>query len=941
MPYTANNRLILFFHGVVTTLAQADCFLQGLYVERDLETALMLYNQAVADGVTSAHFKLGLFHQHYGNPDLAGRHYYNAFLNGYLHARDALEELLGTHPLLVSAKFYLACIFEREESWSEAVSLFRALATVEKHPEAMFRLGILHQRERRSKVDSSVVIPKDALQKLNWYKQAALLEFSEAISALRSEPHLKGMAFLYLAEVYETGARPNPAEALECYLRAAAFGNLDASYRLAGLNERGELSLPVNKKEAFDYYLIAARHAHPEALNDLERLVRSTEDSSLEFRLAIHYHDFLDNKVLGRYWFKKAADRKNAEALNALEENSTLNAEFAYAIAQLYENTGEINLKFSFKYYLLAAQRNYEDSLTQLERLAATLNDSEIDYKLAEHYYFFIKNKARALLGYKKSADKGFALAASRLVEISTMDSGFAFSVAEAYENADASDELIATHNRKEACQYYFLAAKQKHKGSLDALERLITVLLDHELEFELAGVYYQVMKEKNLSLMWYKKADEGGNLHVRSRLEEISKKDSEFAYRVAQLYEADGNYGVAKTHFKFAAPQNKEAAFRLGQLYEEEALSTPTALTHAFDYYLMAAKQGYLESLSSLERIIVCLNDSKREFELAEIYYTVVKNGALSLKWYTKSVAKFNAEAHAKLIEISKTDAEFSFDAAKLIEEESVALKVKNKNAEAEKLAEIAFYCSLLAIDNHHEIAEIWLESRASEGNPVAQHYIGLVKYITDRDERKAVYWFMQSVEQGYELSLNYFKNANFSLPLCLEIAAQYEQGCGVKENIDMAINFYTKAYHLGDKRSALVLGRLYEKKIELDESNREQACRYYLVAVKNGYNDALSPLKNLSKAASQIIKLQVLDLYPPAPLDRTGKLLEWKLRTVQGVPPGAARVASSGLFSGVSTGAASGAGRGSSVKRKVRALGVPAMDDFEGVASFMKTLH
>ena len=141
-------------------------------------------------------------------------------------------------------------------------------------------------------------------------------------------------------------------------------------------------------------------------------------------------------------WYRKAAAAYSKHALDALVTLSTKESKAALHLAQMYEN-GEIGNK-----KILSMAVNY----------------------------------------YEKASEMGDPIAAYRLGQL--------YEVGEETFNSD----------RRKAFTHYLIAAKKQDKKALEGLERIVKKLKDTNLQLQLADIYENSFRKKELALKSFKR---------------------------------------------------------------------------------------------------------------------------------------------------------------------------------------------------------------------------------------------------------------------------------------------------------------------------------------------------------------------------------------------------------------------------------------------------
>ncbi|HLD16258.1 MAG TPA: hypothetical protein VJB02_00880 [Coxiellaceae bacterium] len=778
MRRTRSESFLSWFSAKQDSFSQAECYFLGKGVERNFLLARKFYRQAIREGNTAAHFRLGLiYHTLSDNNEKAAKAYFKAFLlDGNLCAKPALQEMIREGSQ--AAQFYFAQICIEEQQWEEAQKNYAAAISRE-YPPAMYWMGKLYEQDRISRQDFSVVtIRKNRNEELRWYKEAALRGYERAVEALIAAEDLKDLAFLYLAEAFERGVTPSQERALEYYRQAEVHGRVEAMLRLGRLIEAGEWGVERNVAAACEHYFLAAKQLNVDALAALERLVEPSREGQIHYQLAEVYQQFVRDKQKALIWYKRAADRGFIEADIRLDELSKSDSEFGYAVAKAYEQAPDAqqNLIKAFFYYALSARNGYRLARESLEKFAEEGNAH-----------------AQFSLGYGVYHQEGQTV---------------------------------------QAITWCMRAAEQRHRN---ALHYLNTTDFSGDICLEIARRY-----------------DTGEGVTVQA--------ESAVAFYI-------------KAHAK----NNTQATIRLAQIYERGECGQVANVRTAFEYYRVAVTHGESRFLSTLEEITTVLSDPQLECKLAYVHY-LLGNKVEAAKWYKSAMDKGREEAASEMRAIAGRDAVFAYHVAQTYE--AVVEREERRSPLPIEQYRIALTYYVMAVRNGHVQARELIQSKALEGDVDAEYALGYLYFNYDHDHQSAAIWLMKAAEKGHEKALQHLTRNAYDVEAYLEIARRYEVGEGVAANIERAIHFYTKLYELKHPRMALKLGQLYELYCEGGDAAVEKACRYYIEVVTNGQREVLAALCVLAEGASPDVQLAIADLLESPALHDQLSAEEWRVR-------------------------------------------------------------
>ncbi|HYF97778.1 MAG TPA: hypothetical protein VD770_02230, partial [Coxiellaceae bacterium] len=336
MPQTLANSLRLYALGKRDLLSQADCYWRGLHVERDENLALELCQEAAHLQQPGASFRLAQYYQHMNQYDQALEYYYQAYQEGNLLAKAAVQSLLPLKKVEANAKVYLARILEQEKKWSEAQELYQQAIGLG-FTAALYYLANLLREDRYEEQapGATLVIAKNNDEALSFYKEAAALGNLEALMALRKEASSNAKAALFAAQIYELTTFDSALDAMHFYNLASDLGNFSASFRLAQIYETGQLGIASNLATAVNYYFLTIRQGSQEGLPSLLACIRESKEAELEFKLAEFYEQFFHDKLSALVWYKQSFDHDYRTALKSIEDIAVTGAHWAYQAACL------------------------------------------------------------------------------------------------------------------------------------------------------------------------------------------------------------------------------------------------------------------------------------------------------------------------------------------------------------------------------------------------------------------------------------------------------------------------------------------------------------------------------------------------------------------------------------------------------------------------------
>ncbi|HCU05443.1 MAG TPA: hypothetical protein DIC51_03975, partial [Coxiellaceae bacterium] len=430
--------------------------------------------------------------------------------------------------------------------------------------------------------------------------------------------------------------------------------------------------------------------------------------------------------------------------------------------------------------------------------------------------------------------------------------------------------------NLLKARQYYLTAIKHNGVEAITPLERLLEGLNNSALESDLADAAYHILKQKPLALKWFKKAILHGNANVAQKLSAIATSDAEFIYRLAESYRGDG--------------------------------ATDEDLERAINYYVIAAQKNHAEAKNHLEHL-AAEGSINAQYVVGVEYYHRQNNFLEAAKWCMKAAEQDHVQAKSYLAS-TKFSASVCVQIAHLYEQgewvckdtpRAITFYVRasdqgDKNAsfylaqfyetdhdEMLKNPEKAFKYYAQALNQGHPGALAALTRLANEGNANVQYFLGATYYHRQNNFLEATKWCMKAAEQGHEQARSYLLTARFSQEIYLRIAHRYEQGEGVRQNVDQAAIFYAKAGEVGDQNASVHLAQLYDVEHNGLPRDPEKAFKYYAQSLKQGYVEAVTSLERLAEEIGAGALLELGHLYRSPLLNNPQKALHLYQRAVE----------------------------------------------------------
>ncbi len=190
-----------------------------------------------------------------------------------------------------SIEIYLAQLQEQLNEWQKAIDWYQR-GVNKKQTHAMLLLAKLYLVNRGK--DNLIVIQKNELTAIHWYRQAMVIGGQETLGELVRLTDHQAEAAITLAKLYEEGENTfekNISLAITYYKKAANQNYLPAIFYLANFYQTGNKTIQKDPDQSFKYFLQAANLGAEQAKIYLERIA---EESSDEQRT--HLQKFYSNR---------------------------------------------------------------------------------------------------------------------------------------------------------------------------------------------------------------------------------------------------------------------------------------------------------------------------------------------------------------------------------------------------------------------------------------------------------------------------------------------------------------------------------------------------------------------------------------------------------------------------------------------------------------------
>lgn len=637
-------------------------------------------------------------------------------------------------------------------------------------------------------------------------------------------------------------------KAFEWYSRAAEQNFAPAQYCL-GMCYEEAVGTAANPAEARRYYALAAAQGMEEAKEALARLTDSDDNKTETPRLSddeIQYAADVALALLEREQFdaakekaKGAAEYGNPTAMYVLGfcllrevPDGSLGAEAEkWLRASADAGFAQAMLCLGIAYSQGKGVHKNLEAAAELFEAAANAGNRHAYYHLGCCYEFgegVGRNISRAVELYRKGADVGDPLAQFSLGQCYMTGTG----VEEDYEEAarlfkaaaeqgcEGAQESLAMLEPLQAPE---LSAEELMEGKLadaeqfmadrnyDAARPLIEecaevgmpraqTIMGHFYCKALAGYPRNSAK----ALKWYRRGADGG--------------DVEAMFGAAAILETDGKEAdiveAARYYEHAAAAGNKEAAYRLGRVYEN-GKGVGKDERRAFTWYMVAAEGGDVLS----QRIVASMFETGRG---------TAEDLAQALEWYEKA-SRGGDLAARKAIERLKAPSD-GISASQIESHET-----EPENITPDQAIHLVTLSNNYYDEGNYDEAAAIDRRLAEAGNFRGINSLGWDYYEghgVPRDYAQAFDLFLRAAEAGEP-------RAMVNLGCC------YQDGTGVVQDYAEALRWFRRAADAGWYNGYFNLGVLYSRGLGV-EANQSEAIGYWKIAAEHGSAAAYACLGN-----------------------------------------------------------------------------------------------
>lgn len=538
MPNFFSIQTYLYLWGYRDDISLGKCFHYGIHTQKNLKVARTYYLQALKNKKYAAFHQLSLL------------------------SRD--EGRIG------ESFYYSGLYYEQAKAWEQALAAYEKAAN-ENYALAMYRAGKLFAGDRLSK-QQQVIINKDIVKELFWYRKAAASYSAHALDALLELSAKESKASLHLAQMYEQGEIGNKKVmpiAFSYYEKAHEMQAQEATCRLGQFYEFGEEPVSKNIEKAFYYYAMATKETNKlalDALAALERIVKISDNNLFSFQLAVIYRDDFGQSLSAFKCYQLLANKGDNNALTQMQQLADKNTDCAYELAKIYEKNSqpENHRHIAYLYFARAMHGHHRAAKDHLESLAGS-GDAAAQYTLADVYYqqqYFDEAIAWGL----KAVEQRYEPAVDFLQNAPFTTAYYLF-IAKSYEqgkegiakNNDLAlyfyekamvekdkeaafclGQLYQADNEEKAFDYFIKAAQWGHSEALLLLERLATELGPNR-QLQLANLYRDPSFNKPYKALYWGRqviiAHENGSLSDKTLIKLIEDTEKNISFENLKVF--------------------------------------------------------------------------------------------------------------------------------------------------------------------------------------------------------------------------------------------------------------------------------------------------------------------------------------------------------------------------------------------------------------------
>lgn len=288
-------------------------------------------------------------------------------------------------------------------------------------------------------------------------------------------------------------------------------------------------------------------------------------------------------------------------------------------------------------------------------------------------------------------------------------------------------------------------------------------------------------------------------------------------------------NYRKALDWYKKAANKEPEAAFKLGNIFQNGSGEIKKDINQARTWYEAASKHGHIQAQINLALTYIVINPKKAKEHmkkpaeagnvqaqklLAELHY-YQKEEAESRKWYLKAANQNDTHSQCILAffyiqEKNITQALFWYEKAAARNDKTALFNLG------------AIYSNGVLVSKDYKKAKVYYEKAANLNHAGAQYRLGNIYADVDNDFQKAFEWHKKAADNGDV-------DAKFL------VAGLYYSGIDVEKDYENAKKLFLELAKKNHSNALYMLAVMHED----DEKDMQKALEYYHKAA-----EGLNPL-------------------------------------------------------------------------------------------------
>ncbi len=575
--------------------------------------------------------------------------------------------------------------------------------------------------------------------------------------------------------------------------------------------------------------------------------------------------DYKQTASKAMYWYKKAAEKDNADAMNQIamlygglkgvegikldyaktREWSHKAAEKGHVVAihnlgSIYD--GGVGVKKDYvkalRWYKKAAEKDYIDAITC------------IGFIYSKGGYGVDKDYSKALKWFTKAADNGGVCGMMNIARMYKMGYGVKKDYSKALEWYKKAAGKGSAYAMNGIANLYYKGGYGIDQNYAKAMEWYKKAAANYNIAaISNIGYMYQhgygVKKDTSEAIKWYKKAAEKGNTSSMIKIgnyyyygaDGITKDDVkaiEWYEKAAKKGNTTGLYNVGKKFYKGEGVE-KNFAEALKWLKQAAEKGNDRALSDIGDIYFYGGNgvdKNYVKALEWFKKAAGKGNRMSM-YMIGYIYYLgtngVDKDYAKALEWYKKAADKGLATAMYDIGRFYNYGYGVKKDYTKALE----WYKKAAENGEVKAMNTLGRFYSwgIGGLKKDYTKAMEWYKKAAAKGDKLSINNIAFMYKLgngVQKDYSKALEWYEKLADKGDSVAMH-------SIAMLYYIGGE-----GLPKNYFKAFDWFKKAADAGNSYSMNMIGQLYLNGKGFAK-NYSKAMEWYKKAADNGNTSAL----------------------------------------------------------------------------------------------------